>query len=619
VTTTVRRQWQLPMHGTVIGSRIVVRTCTGLIPPLPPAMTERPAPEPGPPAPASAPAPAGEDLDRQLQAWRAQLTGGLSPVALSMAWYDWAAHLADMPGRRRRLAEQGTRAGLQLVARALAGPFAPDGDPEPRAGDRRFDAPEWQQWPFHLVTRAFLTAEQWWQEATTDVPGVSEHHERMVSFMARQMLDLVSPSNFAATNPEVIAASVTQLGDNLVRGAQLFGDDLQRMLSDSPPAGAEAFVPGQTVAVTPGRVVYRNALIELIQYTPTTETTYAEPVLVVPAWIMKYYILDLSPHNSLVKYLVDRGHTVFMMSWHNPTAEDRDLGMEDYLQLGVMAALDAVGEIVGDRRINAVGYCLGGTMLAIAAAAMARDADRRLASVTLFAAQTDFTEPGELQLFIDESQIDQLESIMWDKGYLDSPNMSGAFGMLRSYELIYSRMVNEYLLGERPAPNDLMAWNADGTRLPYRMHSEYLRGLFLRNDLFEGRYRVGERAVTLGDIRAPMFVVATVRDHVAPWHSVYKLNLIAETELTFLLCSGGHNAGIVSEPGHPHRTFQCTTHPAGQPYVEPDRWAQDAPTHEGSWWPTWERWLAKRSGRRGAPPPQGPSLADAPGTYVLQR
>jgi polyhydroxyalkanoate synthase len=275
--------------------------------------------------------------------------------------------------------------------------------------------------------------------------------------------------------------------------------------------------------------------------------------------------------------------------------------------------------------VHAVGYCLGGTLLAIAAAAMARDGDERLRSVTLFAAETDFTEPGELGLFIDESQVVNLQNIMWDQGYLDAEQMAGAFQMLRPFELIWSRAVGEYLLGERQLPNDLMAWNADGTRLPYRMHSEYLHGLFLRNDLFEGRYVAGGRPVALSDIRVPIFVVATVRDHVAPWHSVYKLHLIADTELTFLLTSGGHNAGIVSEPGHPRRSFQCVTRSADAPYVDPDRWAADTPTQQGSWWPAWESWLLERSGGRQAPPPLGapargyPPLDDAPGTYVLQR
>jgi polyhydroxyalkanoate synthase subunit PhaC len=570
-------------------------------------------------------APAVTGFDRALQALRAELTGGLSPVAASLAWFDWAAHLADMPGRQADLVAQGWRAAAYLARYSLSTGRSDIACCEPQGGDQRFLAPGWQQWPFNFLSQAFLLTEQWWQDATTDVPGVSRHHERMVSFAARQLLDMVSPSNFPWSNPVVLRATVEQHGNNLARGERLLLEDCRQLLAGDRPVGAEQFVPGESVAVTRGKVVLRNRLIELIQYEPATETVHAEPVLIVPAWIMKYYILDLSSHNSLVKYLVDQGHTVFMISWRNPTAEDRDLGLEDYRRLGVIAALEAISAIVPECRVHAVGYCLGGTLLAIAAAAMARDGDDRLRSVTLFAAETDFTEPGELGLFIDESQVTQLQSLMWDQGYLDSSRMAGAFEMLRSYDLIYSRVMSEYLLGERQRPNDLMAWNADGTRLPYRMHSEYLRGLFLNNDLFEGRYGAGGRPVALSDIRAPIFVVATERDHVAPWHSVYKLNLVADGEVAFVLTSGGHNAGIISEPGHPHRSFRHTVRAAGDLYVDPDRWLAETPTQAGSWWGTWEGWLSARSTGRGSPPSLGapaggyPPIADAPGSYVLQR
>ncbi|HWK18952.1 MAG TPA: alpha/beta fold hydrolase [Solirubrobacteraceae bacterium] len=562
-------------------------------------------------------------LDRMLQAWRARLAGGVSPVGLAMAGFDWAAHLAEMPGRQAELLVGAWGNTLELATYALRS--STTGGRAPRPGDKRFAAPGWRSPPFDLISQAFLLTEEWWQAATTGVPGVSRHHERVVSFVARQLLDTVSPSNFLATNPEVLKATAQQRGANLLRGARLLAQDSMRAVTRAGSPGTEAFVPGETVAVTPGRVVYRNRLIELIQYEPTTETVHAEPVLIVPAWIMKYYILDLSPHNSLVKYLVDQGHTVFIMSWHNPGAEDRNLGMEDYRELGVSAALDVISEIVPERRVHAVGYCLGGTLLAITAAAMARDGDVRLTSMTLLAAETDFTEPGELGLFIDESQVANLENMMWEQGYLDSTQMAGAFQMLQSYELIWSRVVSDYLLGERRAPNDLMAWNADGTRLPYHMHSEYLHALFLRNDLFEGRYVAGGRPVALSDIRVPVFVVATARDHVAPWRSVYKLHLIAHTELTFLLTNGGHNAGIVSEPGHPRRSFQSATRAEGDDYLDPDSWAAAAPKHEGSWWPAWEGWLAQRSSGRAAPPPLGSPLrphdrlAKAPGRYVHER
>ena len=381
---------------------------------------------------------------------------------------------------------------------------------------------------------------------------------------------------------------------------------------------------GRDVAATPGKVVLRNQLMELIQYAPSTETVHPEPVLVIPAWIMKYYILDLSPHNSLVKYLVGQGYTVFCISWKNPGQAERDLGMDEYLEQGFHAALQAVNAIVPKRKVHATGYCLGGTLLTIAAAAMARDGDERLASLSLFTAQTDFSEPGELGLFIDESQVSMLEAQMAEAGYLRGDQMAGAFQMLRSYDLLWSKMVQEYLLGDRRPMNDLMAWNADLTRMPAKMHSQYLRRLFLDDDLSEGRYPVGGRPVSLGDIGLPTFAVGTLTDHVAPWRSVYKLHYLTPTEITFALTSGGHNAGIVSEPGRPRRSYRIGTRAAGASYVPPDRWLEQTPVQDGSWWPAWIAWLQERSGTPVKPPAIGapskgykPQYAE-PGHYVLE-
>jgi polyhydroxyalkanoate synthase len=560
--------------------------------------------------------------DRSLHAAVARVTMGLSPAAMVHAYLDWATHLAGAPGKRMQLVDKAFRKGMRfgnhLCNCAMKGGGVVEPCIEPLPQDRRFVGDDWQKWPYKLIYQAFLLNQQWWYNATTGVRGVSAQHEMMVEFMSRQILDTVSPSNFLLTNPEVLRRTMEKGGANLVTGFQNMLEDWERKVSGKKPVGAEKFVVGRDVAVTPGKVVYRNRLIELIQYAPVTEKVRPEPVLIVPAWIMKYYILDLSPPNSLVKYLTEQGFTVFMVSWKNVDQDDRDLGMQGYRQLGVMDALDAVSTIVPNRKVHTVGYCLGGTLLSIAAAAMARDNDDRLQSLTLLAAQTDFTEAGEL---INESQLAFLEDMMWEQGFLDTSQMAGAFQMLRSNDLIWSYMNRNYLMGEREPMSDLMAWNADATRLPYRMHSEYLRHLFLDNDLAEGRYVVGSRPVSLGDIKVPIFAVGTIRDHVAPWRSTYKIHRLAETEVTYLLTTGGHNAGIISEPNHRARSFQVTTTAADASHIDPDTWLTTAPRKNGSWWPEWSAWLGARSGAAVAPPafPAADGrLAAAPGRYVLQ-
>jgi polyhydroxyalkanoate synthase len=569
----------------------------------------------------------GDVIDRSLHAALARFTVGLSPAALAAACLDWATHLAASPGKQIQLREKATKKMARLARYAAQCALRPDGAGrciEPLPQDRRFAGEAWQRWPFNLAHQSFLLQQQWWHNATTGVRGVTRQHENVVAFGARQLLDMLSPSNFLWTNPELLEHTLRHGGMNLITGAQNLWEDWDRAVSGRKPVGAERFEVGRDVAVTPGKIVYSNRLIELIQYAPSTEQVRPEPILIVPAWIMKYYILDLSPQSSLVRYLTDRGFTVFMISWRNPGPEDRDLGMEDYRKLGVMAALDAVTTIVPDRPVHAVGYCIGGTLLAIAASAMARDGDQRLRSLTFFAAQTDFHEAGELMLFINESQLTFLEDMMWEQGFLDTKQMAGTFQMLRSNDLIWSRLSREYLMGERTPINALMAWNADATRMPCRMHSEYLRRLYLDNELAEGRYEVDGRPVVLSDIRAPVFAVGTTRDHVAPWRSVYKIHLLTDTEITFLLTTGGHNAGIVSEPGRHDRSYQVMRKTSDDRYHDPEAWTAAAPRKEGSWWPEWVAWLAARSGASGPLPSLGapkqgyPPLADAPGSYVRQ-
>jgi polyhydroxyalkanoate synthase len=486
----------------------------------------------------------------------------------------------------------------------------------PPPGDHRFANPAWQKPPFNLITQSVLLAEEYWERLVHASPGISTQNERMVAFTLRQFLDLISPSNVPWLNPEVINATRASGGKNLIAGFENFMRDQKQ----GPAAGAsKGFTVGENVACTPGKVVFRDALFELIQYTPATAKVGAEPVLFVPAWIMKYYILDLSPNNSMVRWLVGQGHTVFMMSWRNPGAELRDTSLDDYRVQGVMAAIDAVNAICGKAKIHAVGYCLGGTLLTITAAAMARDADARLASLSLFAAQTDFTEAGELQLFISEDQLSFLNDIMQTQGFLDSAQMGGAFQMLQSNDLIWSHAIRNYLLGEQDAPFDLMAWDADGTRLPARMHIEYLTHLYLNNDLAEGRLQAGGTAIALNDLHVPIFLVGTERDHIAPWHSVFKLHLYADTEITFVLTSGGHNAGIVSEPGHKGRHFRIHTHAAGTPARGPEEWQAAVAPQDGSWWVNWAAWLAQHgTAMQILPPAMGPALASAPGAYVME-
>ncbi|MBM3365458.1 MAG: alpha/beta fold hydrolase [Betaproteobacteria bacterium] len=620
-----------------------------------------------------------KQLDTLMHEQMARGTMGLSPISLALACMDWAIHLAASPGKQLQLAQRAAQLAMDEMQRSLhsaeslaqslmqtpgqtsaqtsaptsatsvaASSFAlsatqPNGSPARAsaraADDARFADPAWSQWPYSTLKDSFKAGDRWWQEAT-QVDGMSAHRQQMVSFFARQWMDAMSPSNWPLTNPQVLTHSIETAGHSLLQGMQLFMRDLQQSAL-STTANPEGLAPlpyavGKDVAVTPGKVVYRNHLIELIQYAPTTDQVAAEPILIIPSPIMKFYILDLSPQNSMVRYLVSQGFTVFMISWRNPDASDRDLGMDDYLLGAVMQAIRHASAIAGTPSIHAMGYCLGGTFLAIVAALMGSDeftaqqaasneanqpALPTLASVTLLAAQTDFSEAGELGIFIDDDQLNTLREQIARTGYLSGRQMAGSFQFLHSKDLVWSRNTQRYLMGVDDTGSDLMSWNSDTTRLPQRMHSEYLESLFLRDDLTEGHYKVGAMPIALKNLKMPMMVVGTVRDHVSPWRSVYKIHLHTDTATTFILAAGGHNAGIVSEPGHPRRSYQMDHIEPGSEWVDPDEWIHRAPRFEGSWWEAWNTWLHQQStGSVSAQTiQQDKALCDAPGEYVMVR
>ncbi|ADG25600.1 alpha/beta fold hydrolase [Legionella pneumophila serogroup 1] len=553
-------------------------------------------------------------IDKLYQANLGKLTVGISPAALNTAYHSWLAQLLQSPGSMLRLACY----PLLHANDYLYNLFKYD---KPRDGkDVRFHTDNWGYYPWRLWAEQFLQFEDWCLQASGKIPGLPLHVKRTVTFSTRQILDALSPSNFVLTNPDLLQETIRSNGQNLIRGTELAFQDFLEKITGSPPAGVENFIPGKQVAVTKGKVVYSNHLIELIQYAPQTEKVYKEPILILPAWIMKYYILDLLPENSLVNWLVSQGHTVFIVSWRNPTKEDRNLGLDDYYRLGAMDAINAVSNAIPHSKIHLMGYCLGGTLALLTAAAMAHDQDNRLKTLSLLAAQGDFIDAGELLLFITKSEVSFLKSMMWEQGYLDTKQMSGAFQMLRTYDLIWSKMVQDYMHGTQRGMIPLLAWNADATRMPYKMHSEYLEKLFLNNDFAEGRFILDGKPVVGENIRIPAFVVSTEKDHVAPWKSVYKTHLLINSDITFVLANGGHNAGIVSEPGHEGRYYHIRERKKDSTYLDPKTWLKKAEFREGSWWIAWHDWLVIHSSKKQVSAPKlDKKLPNAPGKYVLQK
>ena len=504
------------------------------------------------------------------------------------------------------------------LMRMVGAPSAPVA--EPHKGDKRFKHEDWEQhFLFDCIKQSYLLTARWLHEQVASVEGLDDTTKRKVDFFTRQYIDAFSPTNFALTNPEVFRATIASGGQNLVRGLHNLLDDIERgngklkiSMTDS-----KAFELGVNIATTPGKVVFRNELIELLQYTPTTQKVWKRPLLIIPPWINKFYILDLREKNSFIKWCVDQGISTFVISWTNPDAKLAQADFEDYLKKGTLAALDAVEEATGEPDVNALGYCLGGTLLAATLGYMAAKKDKRIASATYMTSLVDFRQTGELEVFIDEQQVASLERKMEERGYLEGSEMATTFNMLRSNDLIWSFVINNYLLGRDPFPFDLLHWNSDSTRMPAKMHSFYLRNMYMRNALVEpGKVVLGGTPIDLTKVTAPSYFVSAIEDHIAPWKATYNGPKAMRGKTRFVLSGSGHIAGMINPPvANKYGYWTNEKLPASA-----DAWLEGAAQHEGSWWTDWRQWLSAHLGREVAPRVPGRGklkvLGDAPGSYV---
>jgi polyhydroxyalkanoate synthase len=503
-------------------------------------------------------------------------------------------------------------------ARMWGGP-AKEVMPGDRHDDRRFIDDAWREnAAADLVKQAYQITAQWMLDVTDGLEAVDPALHHRTKFWTQQAADAMSPSNSPFTNPEVIQETVRCGGANLVKGMQNLYADMQKGRISQVPEGA--FEVGKDLAITPGKVVYRNPVIELIQYTPTTETVHEAPILIVPPWINKYYVMDMRPENSLYKYLVDAGFTVFTISWKNPDNSILQLGWDDYMDLGPLDAIRVVQDITGAEQVNAVGYCLGGILLQVTLAYLAAEGNQSVNSATYFATHQDFRNAGDISVFISEPEVKFLEWLMAASGgYLDGKNMAATFNLLRANDLLWNYVVQNYLLGKEPRAFDLLYWNSDGTRVPGRVHSFLLRELFLENKLMEpGAIQAKGVGIDLGHITVPTYVIAGSNDHIVPWQGAFRARDLQGGPVRFILSGGGHIAGIVNHPAAKKRAYWVNEN--GD--TDPEAWLSGATKFEGSWWVDWVPWLAEKSGEQVAPPPTGsdeyPPIMDAPGTYVLE-
>ena len=507
----------------------------------------------------------------------------------------------------------------QKTAERMFVPQAPDAD---KPKDKRFKHPDWTENAiFSFVKDSYLVAAKSILSTVREIKGMDDAAARKVDFYTRQFVDALSPSNFVATNPEVLTATLESGGQNLLRGLENLLSDLGRGAGrlSITMTDMSAFRLGENIATTSGKIVYQNNLMQLIQYAPSTQAVRRRPLLIVPPWINKFYVLDLKPKNSFIKWAVDQGHTVFVMSWVNPDEKLAEKSFEDYMLEGPVAAVDAIERATGERRVNAVGYCLGGTLLASTAAYLAAKNDDRLASATYFVTLVDFTDVGDMAVFIDNEQLASLERRMRERGYLEAEDMATSFNMLRANDLIWSFVINNYLLGKEQVPFDLLFWNSDSTRMPAAMHSFYLRKMYQQNLLAKpGGVTLAETPIDLSKIKIPTFILSTREDHIAPWKSTYAATHLYSGPIKFVMSAAGHMAGVISAPGSKYGHWTNDNLPAS-----PDEWFSGATSHQGSWWPVWDEWITRLDPDRiPAREPGGGKLSiveDAPGSYVRVR
>ncbi|WP_295138921.1 class I poly(R)-hydroxyalkanoic acid synthase [uncultured Reyranella sp.] len=549
------------------------------------------------------------------------------PLHLTQTFMDFTAKLLADPNRlvqaQVELWQQYMKLWQVTAQRMMGQTVEPVA--EPARGDKRFNDPAWKdEVVFDYLKQSYLLTARWLQGTIKEVEGVDDKTARKVDFYTRQFIDAMSPSNFALTNPQVVKATVETKGENLLKGLQNLLGDLERGKGrlEIRQTDMDAFKVGGNVATSPGKVVYQNDIIQLIQYAPTTEEVYEIPLLIVPPWINKFYILDLKPENSFIKWATEQGYTVFVISWVNPDERLAKMSFEDYMNQGPLAALDAIEKATGQRKASAIGYCIGGTLMAATLAYMAARNDDRIVACTFFTAQVDFSEPGELGVFIDENQLASVEEMMGKKGYLEGSEMATTFNMLRANDLIWSFVVNNYLMGKDPFPFDLLYWNADATRMPAAMHSYYLRNMYQKNLLSQpGGIVLDNVPIDLRKIRIPVYIQAGKEDHIAPVRSVYKATQLFSGPVRFMLAGSGHIAGVVNPPRnkkYQHWLNETTKNP---PTLA--EWQAGAQEFPGSWWHDWDKWLSALSGPKvpaRVPGTAGlPAIEDAPGSYVKVR